>query len=803
MSEVQDQLQRALQDRYRIERELGGGGMSQVFVAEELGLTRKVVLKVLPPGLAAALSTERFSREIQLSAGLQHPHIVPLLTAGRADELLYYTMPLVEGESLRSRLAREGELPVPEAVRLLRDLADALAYAHERGVVHRDIKPDNILLTRQHAVVTDFGIAKALSDSTSGSALTSAGVALGTPSYMAPEQASGESVDHRADLYALGVVAYEMLTGAPPFAGGSAQAILARQVTQMPVPVTTARPTVPGPLASIVMRCLEKKPADRFQTADELVRSLDALPTPGAGTAAVSADPGGAKRMVWVGTGAALAVAAIAVLALRRGREPAGPAAESGGVAMAVLPFENVGGNADDEYFADGMTEQLMSTLGTIPGLRVAGRASSFALKGKAADYAQVGEKLHVTRYTSGSVRRAGTALRVQVQLINVRDGLSQWSGTFDGELKSAADVFKVQDQIARAVSAALGPALSPVTAPARPTADLTAYELYLRGRYFWSMRRPEAFEKGEQMFQQAIGRDPRFALAYAGLADLYAVWPNWLTQSDSAQARAFWAKAVQSAREALRLDSTLAAPHAALGYVHMFASRDWAASRAEFLEALARDPRSATNHHWNAWWLMLNGKSSESVAEARLASELEPATPLYLMYLGSRLYYAGRPGEAAAAFGGALELDPNLTLGGFSVRSLRGITLFLSGRREEAGQEIRAATSGDTRLARAVVAWLHAMLGHSDSARAIIREIEAPTRPGETVGSLDWARSMIFAGLGDSTRAASEMARVVSGLGLFELCSPILASARRQPVIQNVIRRIGLSDQKACHDSP
>ena len=276
-----DRLQAALSGQYRIERELGGGGMSRVFLAEEIALGRQVVLKVLPPEIAEILSADRFTREVKVAARLQHPHIVPLLAAGEAGGLLYYTMPFIEGESLRAKVARGGALPIPEAVRLLRDTADALASAHARGVVHRDIKPDNILISQGHAVVTDFGIAKALTEAGGGTGATATGVVLGTPAYMAPEQASADPhADHRADLYALGVVAYELLAGEPPFAGATAQAVIAAHVTRAARPLAEMRSAVPAPLAALVMRLLEKQPADRVQTAAEVLAALEAQPTP-------------------------------------------------------------------------------------------------------------------------------------------------------------------------------------------------------------------------------------------------------------------------------------------------------------------------------------------------------------------------------------------------------------------------------------------------------------------------------------------------------------------------------------------
>jgi serine/threonine protein kinase len=342
VNDTVERLRAALADRYVLERELSGGAMSRVFVAEETSLGRKVVIKLLPPELAASLSVDRFRREIQLAASLQHPHIVPLLAAGEAGDLLFYSMPLVEGESLQARLRRDGELPVPEAIRVLRDVADALSYAHRHGVVHRDIKPANVLISDDHALVTDFGVAKAL-DQARQSSLTSTGLALGTPTYMAPEQAAADPhTDHRADIYALGILGYEILTGQPPFTAPTAQAVVAAHLTQAPTPIATLRPSVPPGLATLLMRCLEKRPADRWQSASELLHVLESFSTPVDGVAATSATrvsrsrPARRRPIALLALGAGLTAVVVGWLALRHSRD----AAPLDSDLVAVAPFD-------------------------------------------------------------------------------------------------------------------------------------------------------------------------------------------------------------------------------------------------------------------------------------------------------------------------------------------------------------------------------------------------------------------------------------------------------------------------------
>ncbi|MGI9141141.1 MAG: protein kinase domain-containing protein [Gemmatimonadaceae bacterium] len=663
--DLRARLQDGLGSTYEIERELGGGGMSRVFLARETALGRKVVLKVLPPELAASVNADRFKREIQMAAQLQHSCIVPVLAAGTADGLPYFTMPFVEGESLRARLDREGELPLAEAIRYTRDMLEALSHAHEQGLVHRDIKPENVLLSKHHAVIADFGVAKALSASTSSgsSGLTSLGVALGTPAYMAPEQAAADpAVDSRADLYAVGAVAYEMLTGQKMFSARSPAAMLAAQATESPEPVDKRRPSVPPVLAALVMRLLEKRPADRPRSADEALHELESMNTPTGGLAPTTVLPSVRStrarltRRALVYGFIALSAAGL-VAAWFTSRNGDAPATNHEALkSIAVLPFANIGGSADNEYLSDGLSEELIGALSKVEGLQVAARSSSFSFKGKNEDVRSVGTKLGVSAVLGGSVRRAGNRLRVSAQLTNVSTGYNLWSDTYDREM---TDVFGLQEDISRAIVDALeirlASSASGTPIVKRGTADPEAYELYLRGRYLLTQRGASLVPAREH-FERAIARDGRFAAAYAGLAETIYVASTW------GYGTAFEAvtKAESNARRALELDPASTDAYIVLGTVRCVRGK-FAEAESLFNQAISIDPRSGRLHYFHAFCLNRQGRPAPSLAAARKATELEPLNPQLFVGLIRAYTMGNRPREALAARRPALELAPNL----------------------------------------------------------------------------------------------------------------------------------------------
>ena len=626
MPHVLEGLQGALAGRYRFEREVGRGGMATVYLAEDLKHRRPVAVKVLHSHLAANVGSERFLREIEIAASLTHPHILTLIDSGSADGLLYYVMPFVEGESLRGRLTREGRLPVGEAVELTCKVAGALAFAHARGVVHRDVKPENVMLHQGEAMVTDFGIAKALSGDSES--LTQTGTSLGTPAYMSPEQAAGEhEIDGRSDIYSLGCMLYEMLAGEPPFTGPTVQAIIVRRFTEPVRPVRNLRPEVPEEVDRALLRALARAPGERFAAAAQFAQALSA-----AGT---RTPPGGAPTVVTASHRAARSI--------------------------AVLPFADMSPSKDQDYFCEGIAEEIINALTKIDALRVASRSSAFAFKGKNQDIRQVGELLNVGTVMEGSVRKAGNRIRITAQLINITDGYHLWSERYDRDLE---DVFAVQDEIADNIVKALRVVLTEDEKRAieQPrTENIEAYEFYLRGRQFFYQFREKGLQFARRMFSRAIEIDPGYARAYAGIADcssqLYKYWDASAANLEQAES---------TSRKALELAPDLAEAHAARGFALTLGGSHEEANR-EFETAIRLDPKLYEGYLYYANGRFAEGKLAEAAKLFEQASAVR--TEDYQAPALAGLCYAGlgRETEGRAAFEKAtraatrhIELNPD-----------------------------------------------------------------------------------------------------------------------------------------------
>lgn len=683
---LRDQLQRSLGESYTLDRELGGGGMSRVFIAEERALGRRVVVKVLAPDLAQGLSFDRFAREIKLAAALQDPHIVPVLSAGASDGLPWYTMPFVQGESLRTRL-RRGRVPLTEAVGILRDVALALEYAHAQGVVHRDIKPENILLSGRTAVVADFGIAKAVSAARTSAegtrpagTLTSVGTSLGTPAYMAPEQAVGDPTDHRADIYAWGIVAYEMLAGTHPFANrATQQQLIAAQIAETPQPLDERSPGLPPPLAALVMQCVEKSPANRPSSAADLVAALDGTVTP----ASISGPTAGSRSKVGTSVNkrglGAVAVGVVAVVAagvwtLGRPKSTAEPAPDARAHTIAVLPFEHRGDTAD-AYFTEGMADEIRGKLMAVPGLSVIARGSSVPYRGTSKLPKEIANELGARYLLSGTVQLMGTGATrrviVRPELVEVtQDGAPQgrWQQPFEAEMR---DVVRVQGDIAGRVAEAMQVALGGTTQQRlteAPTRDAAAYDLYLRGQAAWNYGAstdPRSLGSARSFFEQAVARDSTMLASWAQLSRVASIEYNNATPSVGLARTAEMA-----AQRALRLVPDSPEGLLAIGTYDRVVKRDFPGA----LEPLQRARRLAPSDAQIATELAINlgdlGRFDESLRELDAAAQVDPRAGRPWVYRARLLLRMRRIEEARAAAERALALAPTAT-NAMSVRTL------------------------------------------------------------------------------------------------------------------------------------
>jgi len=675
VSDLSDRLAAALADRYAIERELGRGGMATVFLARDLRHRRSVAIKVLHPELAAALGPERFLREIETVAGLQHPHILPLHDSGGAVGLLWYAMPYVQGESLRSRLTREKQLPVEDALDIAIAVAAALAYAHERGVIHRDIKPENILLEGDEAVVADFGIARAV-DSAAGTKLTETGMAVGTVTYMSPEQAAGErELDGRSDVYSLGCVLYEMLAGEPPFTGPTVQAVFAKRFSEPIAPISRVRPSVPPAAELVVMKALASVPADRWPSARLLRQELAALrraPTDGTRitpmpvpssrlTPSVPSAPERRRPNRLLFTIAAAGVVLIAGLGVTRyalGRRSAAVAA--GPKMVAVLPFKNMGA-PEDQYFSDGLTEEITSRLAAVAGLGVISRTSADQYRNTTKALRQIGQELGAGYVLEGSVRweKAGGKSRIRVtpQLIQVADDRHLWADRYDADL---ADVFQIQGQIAEQVTSALNVALAEPerrALAAKPTANLGAYDLYLQGNKAaagFDQVAPVELRRAIGFYERAVALDSNFALAWAQLSRAHSL-VNYtgvasLQTADRAHA---------AAERAIAIDSSVAGGHLALADYYNYVRGDWPHALAEYALARKAAPNNADVLKGAAIVARSQGQWQESQALFTQAQALDPRSIATARRLTATQLWLRRYPEALDAAERALALDP------------------------------------------------------------------------------------------------------------------------------------------------
>ncbi|MGH9872469.1 MAG: protein kinase domain-containing protein [Pyrinomonadaceae bacterium] len=815
---------------YRIVSKIGAGGMGEVYLAQDTKLDRKVALKILPTELAVNQDRmRRFVQEAKSAAALNHPNIATIHDIGESDGTNFIAMEFIDGQTLREEIHQE-RAPLQKLLKYLQQVAEGLAKAHSAGIVHRDLKPDNIMITRDgHAKILDFGLAKlveqqplATGDSSEVATAvmpqhSSPGAIMGTAGYMSPEQAKAKPVDQRSDIFSFGCVLYEAATGRKPFVGDSMVETLHKIISDPAPAITDSNPNAPAELQRIIRKCLAKEPEKRYQlirdTANDLEEVIEELrgvsdiersvvPSTSAGTVAVGSvqsthsvtQPASSAEYVVSGIKShKLAVAAVAVLIVGvlgggywfwRGRV----AGSNQITSIAVMPFVNESGNADVEYLSDGMTETLISSLTQLPNLNVKSRSSVFRYKGKDSDPKTVGEELNVQAILIGRVVQRGEQLTLNLELVDVATENAIWSQQYN---RKESDLVSLQNEIAREVSSKLKSKLSSAETSRIEkayTANAEAYQLYLKGRFQWNKRTGESLKQSVEFFNQAIEKDPNYALAYAGLAESYELFGSYSV----ALPQEFMPKARAAAVRAIELDDTLAEAHCALAiYLSTFSWNQPAAER-EFRRAIQLNPNYPTAHQQFAnFCLMAMGRFDESIAEGRRAEELDPLSSVISMDVGANLTRARRFDEAIAQFNRTLALDPNF----YAARYALGTAYHANGQYGEAIAEFRKALAlNDDPWVKALLARSLAKSGQRDAALKILGELQAESAHRYVSSS---GLAIVFAALGEKDKAfvwlEKDIAERSQRPPLFSV-NPVFDDLRDDPRFKDLLRRIELA---------
>jgi serine/threonine-protein kinase len=790
-----DRVRNAVSVHYDVLQEQGRGGMATVFRARDRKHDRLVAIKLLHPELAEAVGSERFLREVRITARLNHQHILPLLDSGSADGLLYYVMPFVEGESLRQRLDREGRISAAEGLRLVREVADALAAAHAAGIVHRDIKPENILLQGGHALVADFGIARSQRGA-SGDGITGTGVAIGTPAYMSPEQALGQGGDDpRTDLYALGCIAYELLTGERPFAAPSVSESIGRKLTEAAPLMSPCPPGVSPAAAAAIQKAMAREASDRFDSVRSFVAALDDA----ASSSPSSVSPTRGRRVAFAGVLAvALIAASWAVLRWRGASDGGKDSSLSADPAtalnrplfstLAVLPFENLSRDRDANYIVEGLADELVTSLSQVPGLRVASRTATGALQLRGLGLPEIAAKLDVETVLEGSIRVSGDQVRVSARLVKVSSGYAIWSRSYD---RAFTEVLRIQEEIASAIAAALhgagsgaGIGVAVTEAFSSGTSDPEAYQLYLQGRALRQRQSASQLTMAVERYREAIARDPAFARAWAGLAEASAI-QGWY---DFRRPREAFPEAMAAAETALRLDPRIASAQSTVAYAALY--YEWNLPKAEqaFQRALEFDPNSAIAHQWYANYLSVAGRWDDAEHEFELALRLDPtaavrhATAIWVQY------HRGDDERAIATFERVSQFDSTFAL----TYQWGARPLLATGRMAEALAALEWAVTLSKRGALFVadLAAAKAIAGDAASARQLLDEVLA----GEPIPAYEVAK--VHLALGDKgealrwlRRAFEERAHSMVFLRMDRQLKPL----HGEPEFEALVKQVGI----------
>ncbi|HEY7028526.1 MAG TPA: protein kinase [Gemmatimonadales bacterium] len=768
---IDQRLSAALADRYRIERELGRGGMAVVYLAEDLKHHRRVAIKLLRPELSAVVGSDRFLREIEIAATLQHPHILPLYDSGDAAGQLYYVMPFVEGESLRERLQRERQLPLDVALRFTREVGTALQYAHDHGVVHRDIKPENVMLSGNQAVVADFGIARAL-HAANADQLTLTGMAIGTPQYMSPEQASGERVDGRADQYSLACTLYEMLSGKPPFVGSTPLAVMAKHSAE-PVPsVRDRREGIPSRVEKAIKRGMAKRPEDRFLSIQQL---LDALDSPQTSAVVPFASHIRPKRGLFTAAAVLLFVILFWQMA-RRMNHPAPGAVAS----VAVLPFMTLAGAPDTSYLGLGMTDGLIADLAEVGALKVISRSSGAVAQGSAKSLADLSRELGVQGVVQGWIGKMADTVRVRLRFLRTTDSVPLFTKEYERRLGELPDL---QREITTALIGSISANLKgteQTRLEVRHEVDQRAYEAFLRGRFYLEQ---EELERAREQFEQASRIAPQWAPPYVGIANYYTALPFY---SDTAPAVVL-PQARAALTKALELDETLAEAHAVNAYLRAYYEWDWRAAEQEFRRALELRPNYADAYFSYSRFLASRRRLDEAIAQLGHAVELDPLS-LSLQTNRALLYYfAGRYDDAQQQLMAVLKSD--------STDRLARWGLALVAEQEGRVNETIASLErlgGKSLNTKASLGHAYGIAGKTAQARSILRLMQTEAEHSY-VPSYFFA--LVYAGLGERDQALRYLERAYeerSTVLAYVRIDPRLASLREEPRFVALVERLG-----------